>query len=127
MDVPSSLAEALAAACRRASRRVALVHDGRRSTYGELESAAGALAGEYRARGIAPGDRVVCSVSNRPEHVVALAAAWWSGAVHVCAEYRATARELSHVVRLTGARALVYEPPREAADPDAVPRALRGL
>ena len=124
MDAPSSLAQALDDACRRAPYRVALVEEGRATTFSELRAAAASLAGEYRARGIGAGDRIVCSVSNRTEHVVALSAAWWRGAVHVCAEYRLTARELSYIVRRTEARGLVYEAPPDADDPDAVPRAL---
>jgi acyl-CoA synthetase (AMP-forming)/AMP-acid ligase II len=120
MNGPSSLGEALFDAYTRAPGRAALVHEGRTITFGELRDSAAALAGEYRARGIEPGDRIVCSVSNRPEHLVALAAAWWRGAVHVCADYRLTARELSHIVRVTDARALVYE-----GDAHDVPRELR--
>ncbi|HEX6701436.1 MAG TPA: class I adenylate-forming enzyme family protein [Gaiellaceae bacterium] len=119
-DAASSLAEALDEACRSAPDRVALVHGGRRTTFAELRAAAAALAGEYRARGIAPGERVVCSVSNRPEHVVALVGAWWAGVVHVCADYRSTVRELAHVVGLAEARALVYEAPDGAAAPEAL-------
>jgi acyl-CoA synthetase (AMP-forming)/AMP-acid ligase II len=125
MDGPSSLGEALLDACARSSGRAALVHEGRMTTFGELRDAAASLAGELRARGVRRGDRIVCSVSNRPEHLVQLAATWWSGAIHVCAEFRLTARELAHIIRVTEARALVYEPPPDAEDPDAVPRALR--
>jgi acyl-CoA synthetase (AMP-forming)/AMP-acid ligase II len=80
-------------------------------TYAELGKSAAALAGGYRRLGVGRGDRVVSSLSNRPEHLVALGAAWAAGAVPVGADYRLTAPELSSVLRLTGARVLVYEPP----------------
>ncbi len=124
MNGPSSLGDALLDACTRSPTRVALVHEGRATTFGDLRDAAAALAVEYRARGIKCGDRIVCSVSNRPEYFVALGAAWWTGAVHVCADYRLTARELAYIVRMTEARSLVYEAPADASDAHAVPRAL---
>ena len=116
MNAPSSITEVLEAACLGTPDAVALVDERRRLTFEELIAGAAALAGEYRARGVTSGERVVCSVSNRVEHVVAMTAAWWAGATHVCADYRATAHELSRIVTLTQARALVYERPDDGND-----------
>jgi acyl-coenzyme A synthetase/AMP-(fatty) acid ligase len=119
---PTTLATALAAACGRWPDRTALVSQHGRLSYGDLGAAAGRLAVAYGVLGIATGDRVVCSVSNRPELLVALAAAWERGALHVGAEYELTGPELIRIVECTGASALVYEPSPAAAGP---PPALR--
>ena len=107
---PLTLTNALAAACAQWPERTALTSRHGAISYGALTLSARRLAVAYGVLGIATGDRVVCSVSNRPELVIALAAAWERGAVHVGAEYQLTAPELIRIVQLTGARALVYEP-----------------
>lgn len=122
---PDTLMGALQDACGRWADRPALTCAGRHTTYAELGAAVRRAAAGYRALGIGPGDRVVCSASNRPGHLVALAAAWSVGAVHVGADYQLTGPELSRIVELTGAAALVWEPPREAADPSAALGAVR--
>jgi acyl-CoA synthetase (AMP-forming)/AMP-acid ligase II len=124
-DPPSTLTSALAAACQRWPDRPALVSRHGTLTYGALGAAAERLAVSYGVLGIATGDRVLCSVSNRPELVVALSAAWERGALHVAGEYRLTGPELVRIVERTGARALVYEPPPDAADPLAAVREVR--
>src|SRR5205823_4564860 len=107
---PDTLIEALEAACRQWPDRRALTFGRRSLTYAELRSAVIALARAYRQLGIERGDRVVCSVSNRPEYIVALGAAWACGALHVGADYQLTASELGYVVDVTQAKALIYEP-----------------
>ncbi|HET7232884.1 MAG TPA: class I adenylate-forming enzyme family protein [Longimicrobium sp.] len=112
-----TLCEALDAACGRWPTRPALSFRGRHTTYGELGRQVDALAAAYRRMEIARGDRVVCQLSNRPEHLVAAFAAWRCGAVHVGAHPQLTARELSTLVGLTGAVLLVHEPAGDEGDP----------
>src|SRR5687768_9621206 len=107
---PDTLAEALEIACNRWPERVALVFGSRRMTYAQLGKTVMTLAGAYRRLGIGHGDRVVCSMSNRPEQIVALGAAWICGAVHVGVDYQFTAPELSSIIGLTQAKILLYEP-----------------
>lgn len=122
---PETLIGALQGACGQWADRPALTWAGRHTTYAELGAAVRRTAAAYRAIGIGRGDRVVCCVSNRPELFVALGAAWGAGAVHVCADHQLTGPELSRVVELTGAAALVWEPPADAPDPFFALRAVR--
>lgn len=122
---PDTLRSALEEACARWAGRTALIHRGRRTTYARLGAAARALGAGYRRMGIPPGARVVCSVSNRPEHLAALAGAWHASAVHAAADHPLTGPELARVVELTGAAALVFEPAGGAGDPLAPLAAVR--
>jgi acyl-CoA synthetase (AMP-forming)/AMP-acid ligase II len=122
---PNTLAEALETAWNRWPERPALVFGGRGMTYAELENAITSLADTYRRLGIRRADRVVCSVSNRPEQIVALGAAWTCGAVPVGVDYQFAAPELSWIIGLTQAKALIYEPAKESPDPFLVLRAVR--
>ncbi|MGA7732009.1 MAG: class I adenylate-forming enzyme family protein [Chloroflexia bacterium] len=114
---PDTLAGALEATWNRRPDAPALVYGNRSLKYAQLGDAVTALAGAQRRLGIGAGDRIVCSVSNRPEKVIALGAAWASGAVHVGVDYQFTAPELSSVINMTQAGALIYEPVGEASDP----------
>ncbi len=105
----ATLTEALQGAWQTWPDRTAIVQRGRSMTYRELQAATEAVAAGYATLGIEPGDRIVCSVSNRPEYLVALGAAWLCGAVHVGIDFGSTVPELSHVLRATEAKALVCE------------------
>jgi acyl-CoA synthetase (AMP-forming)/AMP-acid ligase II len=94
-------------------------------TYAEVGKGITTLADAYRCLGVSPGDRVLCSVSNRPEKVIALGAAWACGAVHVGVDYQFTSSELSPIIGLTQARILLYELVEESPDPFLVVQALR--
>ncbi|HEX6042036.1 fatty acid--CoA ligase family protein [Longimicrobium sp.] len=122
---PDTLIGALHGAFGQWADRPALTWAGRHTTYAELGAAVRRTAAAYRALGIGPGDRVVCCVSNRPELFTALGAAWGAGAVHVCADHQLTGPELSRVMDLTGAAALVWEPPADAPDPFFALRTVR--
>ncbi|MFL5963734.1 MAG: class I adenylate-forming enzyme family protein [Gaiellaceae bacterium] len=125
----ATLAEALRDAWETWSGRTALVHRGQATTYADLRDTAVAIAAGYAGLGVRPGDRIVCSASNRPEHVAALAAAWLCGAVHVGLDFESTLPELARVIELTEAKMLVLEPtgpiaPLLAAHPDLTVIAL---
>jgi acyl-CoA synthetase (AMP-forming)/AMP-acid ligase II len=68
-----------------------------------------AVAHSYRRLGIGAGDRVVCQFPNRPNHVVAMVAAWVVGAIHVGADPELTPRELGDLVDRTQPVAVVIE------------------
>jgi acyl-CoA synthetase (AMP-forming)/AMP-acid ligase II len=123
-DPPRTLAQALDTACALWADRPALVSRHGNLTYGALDAAAQRLSVAYGVLGIKPGDRIACSVSNRPEALIALAGAWGRGAAHVGIDHGSTARELLGVIERTGARVLVYEPPRDG-DPLAGVNAVR--
>lgn len=120
------LSSSLREACERWPERPALSGGGRTLTYAELWERILALSWSYRALGIRPGDRVLCQLPVSPEHVIAVGAAWACGAIHVGADKDLTGPELSALVARTGAVALLYAPPANAADPLAPLRIVRG-
>jgi len=99
-----------------------VVAGGERLTYGELDERAVRCAVAWRRLGLAKGDRVAILAHNRVEYVEAFFAAPKAGIVLVTLGTRLTAHELAHVVRDSGATALLYD--GELAD---TPRALREL
>lgn len=106
---PRTLLETLEAVWTREPNRPAFIHDGLKVTYGEFGRAVLHLGSAYRRLGIGAGDRVVCSLSNRPEQFIAMAAAWACGAIHVGVDFQSTPAELARIVELTQASALVIE------------------
>jgi len=74
------------------------------------------LASAYEQLGVSRGDRILCQLRNCPEHVIAIAAAWVRGAIHVGADNDLTGPELSRLVDRLGAAALLFQPPRDQAD-----------
>lgn len=122
---PPTLAATLAEVWQRSPQRPALVCPRHRLTYGDLRQAVHRLIGTYRQLGLAPGDRIVCSVGNRCEHIVAMVAAWTHAAVHVAIDHRSTAAEIAAIVERTGASALVYEPPCDHPNPYETVDAVR--
>lgn len=119
------LAASILAACERWGPRPALTHRGHTLTYRELGQRTAALAGAYQSLGIRPGDRVVCQMPTCPEHLIAAAATWACGAVHVGADKDLTGPELVRLVDRTGARAVVYQPPPDLAEPQTTLRMVR--
>jgi acyl-CoA synthetase (AMP-forming)/AMP-acid ligase II len=112
-----TLAAALARAWQRWPQRVALVDDSHRLTYAGFAQAVAGLTDTYRRLGVAQGERIVCSVANRCEYLVALAAAWTHGAVHVGIDHQSTGPELAAVIELTGSGTLIYEPSGDLPNP----------
>jgi acyl-CoA synthetase (AMP-forming)/AMP-acid ligase II len=110
------LAATLEEACRRWASRPAITFNGTTITYEALWERVVSLAAAYEGLGIGRGDRVLCQLRNRPEHVIAIAAAWMRGAIHVGADNDLTGPELSRLAVRFGASALLFEPNREGAD-----------
>lgn len=114
---PTPLAPSLEEACRRWSSRAAITFRDETISYGQFWRRASRLAGGYRELGVQPGDRVVCQLPNGIEHVVAIAAAWAAGAVHVGTDNDLTPDELIGLLEQVDARALLYQPRPDVADP----------
>jgi long-chain acyl-CoA synthetase len=74
--------------------RIAIVCDGRRVTYGELDLLSNRLANTLIERGIAPGDRAAVYLPNGIELVVALCGALKAGAIVVPVSTRLAAAEV---------------------------------
>jgi fatty-acyl-CoA synthase len=93
-----------------------------RRTFGDALTRADALAAHLRERGLglhreraelAPWecgqDRVAILMHNRPEHVEAILGCWRARAVPCNVNYQYTAAEIAELLRMLGARGVVYE------------------
>lgn len=74
---------------------------------GEVDGMSDALAVALAERGVDRGDRVAIWTQNDPQFVLALLAAWKLGAIAVPVNPMYRGREFGHVLRDSGARALV--------------------
>jgi O-succinylbenzoic acid--CoA ligase len=90
--------------------RPALLDDGARWGYAELDRWASTLAHALLARGVAPGDRVALLLRNRPEFVALAHAAPRAGITLVPLNTRLAAPELAWQIGDAGARQLIYDP-----------------
>lgn len=105
-----SMAPDLETACRSWAERPAITYHGVTITYAELWERASNLARGYGRMGVGRGDRIVCQLPNNPEHVVAIAAAWAMGVVHVGTDNDLTGAELLRLVDQVDAAAVVFQP-----------------
>src|SRR3954468_48100 len=104
---------------------VALDRDGGRREwrFGEVASAAGALAGTLAAQGVGRGDVVLTLVGNRPEWVLAMVACFRLGAVVLPCTEQLRAKDLRLRIEATTPAAIVADERdlggRGVAAPDA--------
>jgi acyl-coenzyme A synthetase/AMP-(fatty) acid ligase len=87
--------------------RRAVVVNGRRATYGEIDRMAGLVAGALARRGIAPGDRVAIYTETTVEAIAAALGILKAGCVLVTTHHTFGTRKLIHQVKEADARALV--------------------
>ena len=90
--------------------RVAVMFEGRATTYAELGDRVRRLAAVLRERGVAPGDRVAYLGPNHPAFLETFFATATLGAVFVPLNTRLAAPELSYMLDDSGARLLVFGP-----------------
>ena len=93
----------LRAAAEQYADRLAYVEGNRQVRYTELHDLVRATAAGYRARGLAPGGRVVVWAPNSIDWVVAALAASYAGGVLVPANSRYTGHEVADIVVRTDA------------------------
>ncbi|MFN2614299.1 MAG: AMP-binding protein [Actinomycetota bacterium] len=89
------------------ANRVALIDDERALTFEELDDRARRLAGHLRARGVEPGDVISWQLPNWWEAAAVHLAAMRLGAVSNPVNPAFRDRELEHVTRTAGTRALI--------------------
>lgn len=106
---PPSVLHAFRAAVARAPERTALAYFDGRLTYAEADALSDSLAGHLAAEGVARGDRVAVMLQNTPHFVLAVLAAWKAGAVVVPLNPMYKSGEAGHILRDSGAAALVCE------------------
>ncbi|MFJ9339563.1 AMP-binding protein [Streptomyces sp. NPDC101733] len=102
-----SVAAAFRAAVARAPERPALAYFDGVIGYAEADALSDSLAGHLAARGVGRGDRVAVMLQNTPHFVLAVLAAWKAGAVVVPLNPMYKSAEVGHVLRDSGAAALV--------------------
>jgi long-chain acyl-CoA synthetase len=73
----------------------------------ELDELSDGLASGLLANGFSPGDRLAVYLQNVPQFVVAMVAAWKAGGVMVSINPMSRARELSYLLKDSGATVLV--------------------
>jgi amino acid adenylation domain-containing protein len=100
---------------RRTPGGTALVHDGRRVTYAELDEAANRLAHALRARGVGPEARVGICLERAPELVAALLGVLKAGGACVPLDPAYPRERLLYMLRDSGARVLVTRDALRAA------------
>ncbi|MFE2285968.1 class I adenylate-forming enzyme family protein [Streptomyces sp. NPDC059443] len=106
---PPSVLHAFRAAVARAPGRTALAYFDGRLGYAEADALSDSLAGHLAARGIGRGDRVAVMLQNTPHFVLAVLAAWKAGAVVVPLNPMYKSGEVGHILRDSGAAALVCD------------------
>lgn len=101
--------------------RPALVCDGTRVTYGQLDAAANVVATQFNASGVEPGDRVAVMLGNSLETFAVWCAVARLGALVVPVSTRLTAPEVRYLIEDSGAALFVHDgtPPSADVEPSA--------
>lgn len=105
--------------------RVAVVAGGTRWSYAQLSYRAARLAAGFLARGLEPGDRVLVQMSNVPEYLSAVFGLFYAGLLPVFALPAHRRVELDHLIRKSGARAILTEARIAGFDHSALAESLR--
>ncbi|MFB7262688.1 class I adenylate-forming enzyme family protein [Streptomyces nojiriensis] len=106
---PPTVLHAFREAVARAPGRTALAYFDGRIGYAEADELSDSVAGHLAARGIRRGDRVAVMLQNTPHFVLAVLAAWKAGAVVVPLNPMYKSGEVGHILRDSGAAALVCD------------------
>ena len=106
---PTLVQDFLTRSAARLPGKLALVSDGRRWTYSDLEQTTDALARGLRARGLCRGDRVVLCLPNSVEAVLGVFAILKAGGVFVLLHPSTKRQKLEFVLRDCGATSLFLE------------------
>jgi long-chain acyl-CoA synthetase len=102
-----SLGKMLEESCRDYGERVALIHEGKKLTYSELNHAVNAVGNLLRTLGVQKEDKVAIMLPNCPEFVISYFAAQKIGAVAVTLNTMSTAYELIHFLGDSDAKAFI--------------------
>lgn len=119
------IGDLLRSTARRLPNGEALVCDGQRITWDELNRSVNRLANGLLAQGVAPGDRVAFIMGNSAELVRLYYAVAKIGAVSVPIMPRSVAREIRHIVTDAAATAIVATSDQAAAVREALPDLAR--
>ena len=106
----------------------AVVWDGGRLSYADVDERAGQIADALRARGCRRGDRVGIALARSPDQVAAVLGVWYAGAVMVALNPAEPAPWLRRLTEIAGCRLLLVDelPPEPATTEQvSVPEALK--
>ncbi|MFD7257405.1 class I adenylate-forming enzyme family protein [Streptomyces sp. NPDC059874] len=106
---PPTVLHAFREAVARAPERTALAYFDGRIGYAQADALSDSVAGHLAARGIRRGDRVAVMLQNTPHFVLAVLGAWKAGAVVVPLNPMYKSGEVGHILRDSGAGAVVCE------------------
>ncbi len=109
VDPPPTVLHAFREAVAGAPGRTALAYFDGRIGYAEADALSDSVAGHLAERGVRRGDRVAVMLQNTPHFVLAVLAAWKAGAVVVPLNPMYKSGEVGHILRDSGAAALVCE------------------
>ena len=122
----SNLADLVRRSAARRPDATALVHDGARTTWSDLDAAVDAAAASLVSElGLTTGDRVALCLSNTPDFVTAYFATLRAGLVVVPINTGYTSREMSHLLGEADARVVIAEEATLPTVRDAVDTAER--
>src|SRR3954469_13022518 len=100
-------ADLVAEGARRSPGKTAVVGDGRRLSFAEVDDRVGRLGAALRARGVRPGDRVALLATNELEYLEIQAACLRSGFTLVPLNWGLAAPELEYILGDSTPRVLV--------------------
>jgi fatty-acyl-CoA synthase len=86
----------------------AILHEGQRLNWAELDRASNRLARSLLASGLGTGDKVAFYLRNHPAYIVTLIACFKARLVHVNVNFRLQERELRYLLENSDTRAVVY-------------------
>ena len=118
-DRPKGVDQILREAVARNPGGEALVDNGRRFTYVEMDRIVDSVAAGLIARGVMPGDRIAILLGNRAEFAFAMFGAMRAGAAIVPLNPREQKPEIAFNVQDSGARILFFEANLADRIPDA--------
>jgi amino acid adenylation domain-containing protein len=87
----------------------ALIHQGKRLTYLEIDSMANKLANALLEKGIKKGDRVVIFMDNSIEAVISIFASLKSGAAFIVVNHTTKAQKIEYIINNSGAVVLLTQ------------------
>jgi long-chain acyl-CoA synthetase len=119
---PQLVHEWLARSAKRHPAKTALVCEGRRLSYGELDAASTSLAHHLVRQGVGRQDRVIIFLDNCPEAVIAMYGVLKAGAVFAIVTNQLKAPKLAYVLNNSGARLLIAQTGKSAVVRDAMER-----
>src|SRR5207237_660579 len=105
-----NLAALLFELARRLAEQPAVSDDRQSWNYRELARRIAGVAGGLRARGLAPGDRVLLWLENCGEFFELLSGCWAAGLCAIPANARLHPREVEYIAENSGARLLIATP-----------------